>query len=157
MGLWSLYSRAGEKKKYYWVYYSILSQSILFLHKYISSAHSQKLQLLKLFWDKLQLLIKMLSKAFLYTWYLWFGWMLTWYWDGLTSWIAVMTTCCTDSSKVMMIWMYSGKDAREISQTYTYWIYLFLPPIICVPLPNVTVSSLMSQHGCLMGSAFLRP
>ena len=31
----------------------------------------------------------------------------------LTSWMAVMTTCCTDSSKVMMIWMYSGDATIE--------------------------------------------
>ncbi len=30
-----------------------------------------------------------------------------------------MTTCCTDSSKVMMIWMYSGDRMREIHQQHT--------------------------------------
>lgn len=40
-------------------------------------------------------------------------------WTVLTSWMAVMTTCCTDSSKVMMIWMYSGERVREINQQHT--------------------------------------
>ena len=34
---------------------------------------------------------------------------------SLTSWMAVMTTCCTDSSRVMMTWMYS-----ERSHTHTH-------------------------------------
>lgn len=39
------------------------------------------------------------------------------YHEGLTSWMAVMTTCCTDSSKVMMIWMYSVKRMTNLSNT----------------------------------------
>lgn len=28
---------------------------------------------------------------------------------SFTSWMAVMTTCCTDSSIIIMVWMYSGE------------------------------------------------
>lgn len=46
--------------------------------------------------------------------------------------MAVMTTCCTDSSKVMMIWMYSGDRMREIHQQHTltpsFIIFQYLYP-----------------------------